>query len=96
MKKLVEAYDPVEIYLFGSYVWGHPDDESDLDLLIVVNELTGSRYKMMVRGHKALIDEFISKDIIVYTKQEFDSRAQDPISCAFKIKSKGKRIYAKA
>ncbi len=24
------------IYLFGSYAWGNPDDESDLDLLVIM------------------------------------------------------------
>ena len=30
-KRLVQVYDPFEIYIFGSYVWGSPDEESDLD-----------------------------------------------------------------
>jgi predicted nucleotidyltransferase len=29
--RLVKAYDPVAIYLFCSYVWGTPNEESDVD-----------------------------------------------------------------
>jgi len=31
--RLVKTYDPISIYLFGSYAWGHPTEDSDLDLL---------------------------------------------------------------
>ena len=26
-QKLIECYDPLKIYIFGSYAWGHPDEE---------------------------------------------------------------------
>ena len=33
---IVETYQPEKIILFGSYANGNPTDDSDLDLLIVV------------------------------------------------------------
>jgi predicted nucleotidyltransferase len=44
-EKLVETYYPREIYLFGSYAWGKPSEESDLDLLIIVDELEQEPWK---------------------------------------------------
>ena len=38
VKRLVKAYDPLEIYLFGSYAWENPE-ESDLDLSVLKTEL---------------------------------------------------------
>jgi predicted nucleotidyltransferase len=35
--RLIKAYNPLEIYIFGSYAWGHPDDESDLGSLEFLN-----------------------------------------------------------
>ena len=34
---VVEATDPDRIILFGSYAYGTPNDESDLDLLVIKN-----------------------------------------------------------
>jgi Polymerase beta, Nucleotidyltransferase len=36
--RLIKTYNPIAIYLFGSHAWGKPDEESDLDLLIVVED----------------------------------------------------------
>lgn len=90
---LVKEYNPVEIYLFGSYAWGHPDDESDLDILVVVDQTTEDRYKMMVRGHHILANIRCPKDIVIQTKGEFDKWSQEVPRMSYKIKNKGKRIY---
>jgi len=95
-KRLIQAYGPLEIYLFGSYAWGSPDEESDLDLLIVVDELNDTRHKMKVAGHRALRNVDVSKDILVYTREEFEARAHDITTLGYKIKQEGKLIYAKA
>jgi predicted nucleotidyltransferase len=34
---LVEKYHPVKIILFGSYAYGIVDEDSDLDLLIIID-----------------------------------------------------------
>jgi len=36
--RLVKAYDPLAIYLFGSHAWGAPTKDSDLALLIIVEK----------------------------------------------------------
>lgn len=36
IKRLVNAYKPLKIYLYGDYAWGKPDEDSHLDILIVV------------------------------------------------------------
>ncbi len=94
--KLIKTYNPLEIYLFGSYAWGNPDEDSDLDLLIVLDHYTKDKYHELVDGHKALINTRVSKDLWVITKEEFDRDSQDKTSLYHKIKYKGKRIYAKA
>lgn len=35
LKKIVGAYQPEKIIVFGSYAYGNPDADSDLDLLII-------------------------------------------------------------
>ena len=33
--KIAREYKPEKIILFGSYAWGHPHEDSDLDFFIV-------------------------------------------------------------
>jgi predicted nucleotidyltransferase len=94
--RLVTLYKPVEIYLFGSYAWGHPNEESDLDLLVVLEKLDKDRYSILVDGHRALRDVEAPKDLLVLSKIEFEEYSEDPREIYYKIKRRGKRIYAKA
>lgn len=94
--RLVQAYDPFAIYIFGSYAWGHPDEESDLDLLIVVDELKKDRFKAMSEGYAALRGMPLFKDILVYSKNEFEQSALDTATLCNRIKREGKKIYARA
>lgn len=93
--RLIRTYDPVSIYLFGSYAWGSPTEDSDLDLLIVVEKSKEKPYERPVIGHRALRGLGISKDIIVYTKKEFDSKTGDVTTLGYKVKKNGKVLYAR-
>lgn len=95
-QRLIQTFNPLEIYLFGSYASGHPDEESDLDLCIVVDDLDQSHYDAAVEGHKVLMDMSIAKDIIVLTKDEFEQKASIVTNLFHEIKSSGKKIYARA
>lgn len=96
-KRLIKTYNPVEIYIFGSYSRGTAHEESDLDLLVIVDECDPKdRYKAMSEGHRALFGLNISKDIIVLSKSEFDIAAKNPQRIFFTIKREGKQIYARA
>jgi len=35
---LVIEFNPEKIYIFGSYAWGNPTEDSDLDIMIVVKK----------------------------------------------------------
>ena len=86
-ERLINVYQPIEIYLFGSYAWGHPDEESDVDLLIIVDDSDQKTYKRSIPGYQALSDLRISNDIIVYTKEEFDQRIKSVTTLGYKIKN---------
>ncbi len=68
---IVEGYDPMKIILFGSYAYGHPTKDSDLDLLIIKDgEASGIQRTRRVRN--ILKDFSIPIDVIVKSSQEFD------------------------
>lgn len=94
--KLVEAYHPQLIYLFGSYAWGSPTDESDLDLLVVVSRSTKKAYERPIKGYKALRGMTVSKDILVLTKKEFEERKDDTSTLCYKTVRDGKLLYQKS
>ena len=94
--KLVTTYDPIKIYLFGSYAWGSPTKESDLDLLVVVEDSKDISYRRPIAGRIVLADLMVPKDILVYTRDEFEKKSQDVTSLCHKIVHEGKQIYAKS
>jgi predicted nucleotidyltransferase len=68
---IVEGYEPMKIILFGSYAYGHPTKDSDLDLLIIKDgEASGIQRNRRVRN--ILKDFSIPIDVIVKSSQEFD------------------------
>ena len=95
IRRLVNVYNPLKIYLFGSYAWGSPTQDSDIDLLIVVEHSDEKNYKRSIPGSLSLYDLMIAKDILVYTKEEFERRSQNISSLMYKIKEEGKAIYAR-
>jgi uncharacterized protein len=94
--RLVKVYSPRAIYLFGSYAWGSPTDESDLDLLVVVDEADAKDFWRSSLGDEALVGLKIPRDILVYSKKEFDQLTNDTTSLCYKIKRDGKVLYASA
>lgn len=95
ISELIKAYQPESIYLFGSYAWGTPNDDSDLDLLIIVDHTDQDVYTRPIAGHHALWGLGIPKDLIVYTQKEFDQEASDVTTLCHKIEQTGIKVYAK-
>jgi predicted nucleotidyltransferase len=94
--RLVKTYNPVAIYLFGSYAWGKPTEDSDLDLLIVIDASNEKSYNRSRAGQRALFGLGISKDLVVYTKEEFEKTSKDITTLSYKIKKDGELLYARA
>lgn len=91
--KLVEAYQPVAVYLFGSYAWGTPNDDSDLDFMVVVDDEAILDKPKAKKGHIALRPINVSSDIMVIHKNMFEKASSHPSSLSFKVKSEGKLLF---
>jgi hypothetical protein len=96
IRRLVKAYNPVEIYMFGKYAWGTPDDDDDLNLLVVVESSNEKVYQRGDLAFDTLLSLRIPKTVVVFTKQEFDTFCQDKNSLTYEVKSRGKRVYARS
>lgn len=92
-ERLIYAYNPQALYLFGSYAWGTPDEHSDFDLLVVIDKSDEKPYKRVRKGIDALTGLRIAKDLLVYTTDEFEQLAGDISTLCYKIKKEGMKIY---
>ena len=68
-KKIVKEYKPEKIILFGSYAWGVPHEDSDVDLLIVKNTTRPPR-KRIEKIDRLFMRRDIPMDFLVYTPKE--------------------------
>ena len=67
--KIVEALMPLKpkkIILFGSYAYGNPDENSDLDICVIENNYK-DKFEEKKRIREALKNIRIAKDILVET-----------------------------
>ena len=68
--KIVEKFDPVKIILFGSFARGNSHKWSDLDIMVVFENVDDCSEKAVkIMNH--ISDIRFSKDIVVVTKKEF-------------------------
>lgn len=95
-QKLIEAYNPVAIYLFGSYAWGEPNENSDLDLIILIKDTDEKPQKRIKPAYVALRGLGIPKDILVYTVEEFEKNSVEPFNLLYKVKNEGVKLYEAA
>jgi predicted nucleotidyltransferase len=82
----------VALYIFGSYAWGLPTDESDIDVLVVVEESDRKPYQRAREGLRALRGLGLPKDIVVYTKKEFSTLSEEAGSLLQRVRKEGVRL----
>lgn len=92
-QRLVDQFQPEQIILFGSHVWGTPTSSSDLDVMVIVTQSDLSDYERAVQGHRCLGGLDIAKDVIVRTRAEFDFFQAVPASLEHKVAKQGKVLY---
>ena len=93
--RIVEGYDPEKIILFGSYAEGNPDDNSDVDLL-VVKETDKPRPERVVEARRFVYGASVPLDLIVYTPEEIESEKRNKLGFIFRVLNNGKTIYERS
>ena len=96
VRRLVKAYNPLEVYLYGSYAWGNPNEDDDLNLLLIIESSDKKVYKRGDKAFDTLLGLEIPTNVIVFTKQEFDTFSKDATSLTYEVKSRGKIVYARS
>lgn len=89
-RKIAERFHPHKIILFGSYAYGTPHNESDVDLLVVMPAY--DVVNMSIRITLAFDREF-SLDLIVRTPKQMERGLRDEDWFLREIVEKGKVVY---
>ncbi len=93
VERLVKALNPEKIYLYGSYAYGQPNKDSDIDLLIIVSESSLPVHKRAAQAYRSLRGLFIPADIKVVTHSEFEKYAKWFSSIERVVLEKGQLLY---
>jgi len=94
LHRLVQAFQPERIYLFGSKARSDAGPDSDYDLMIVVPDDVPPERRQSRRAYQALRGTRAAADILVWTREAFDSRLHLPSSLPATIVREGKLLYA--
>jgi len=93
VRVLADAAQPRSIVLFGSHARGEARADSDLDLLVVEDEVH-DRAGEMVRLRRALRPMRIPVDILVASVAEVECRRLQPGHVLYWAMQEGREVYA--
>ncbi len=54
LSRFIDLYNPKEIYLYGSYAWGSPTEDSDVDFCVILSDSDKSQADRIRDGLRAL------------------------------------------
>jgi predicted nucleotidyltransferase len=93
IQQLVKGFQPEQIILFGSHVYGQPDRDSDLDLMVIVPDSDQPPHRRAQKAYAWVGAIGFAKDLIVLTEEEFERQAGVATSLAHLVKEQGRVVY---
>lgn len=94
-QKIIQSFDPERIILFGSYAYGTPTEDSDIDLLVIMH--TQDRpSKRSAKITSVCRPRYVSMDIIVRTPEEITRRLEEFDPFLEEILTSGRVLYEAA
>jgi predicted nucleotidyltransferase len=91
-EKIVEAFHPRRVILFGSRARGDHHSDSDIDLFIEM-ESNEPRWKRRVEIGKLFLHRWWSMDIITYTPKEVEERKDSFATIVPRVLQEGRVLY---
>jgi uncharacterized protein len=89
-KKVGETFGPEKIILFGSYAYGQPHEDSDVDLLLIYADEKMPRQPLRVRS---TLHPGFPLDVIIRSESEIDRRLSFNDSFVSEMIERGKVLY---
>ena len=94
LRRLVPAYQPERVYLFGSRARGEAGPESDYDLLLVVPDDAPPERRRSRLAYEALRGTGVAADVLVCTRTWFDRRVDLRASLPGTVLREGRLLHA--
>src|SRR5947209_13067994 len=89
-RRVAERFQPDKIILFGSYAYGTPHEDSDVDILVIMPARNQGSKAGRIRWE---VPAPFAMDLIVRTPETLRWRLQEGDSFLREIVSKGKVLY---
>jgi predicted nucleotidyltransferase len=93
-RRLVKAYRPERIYLFGSMARDEAGPDSDYDLMLIVGDDAPSEVRQSKLAYQVLWGVGRAADVLVWTRGQFGSRLHIPASLPATVMREGKLLHA--
>jgi predicted nucleotidyltransferase len=94
VRRLIEAYQPERIYLFGSRARGDVGADSDYDLMVIVPDDAPPQRHRSRLAYQVLRGTGRAADVVVCTRTFFDRRVHVRTSLPATIASEGRLLHA--
>src|SRR5438552_2928470 len=91
-RQVAERFEPEKIILFGSYAYGTPHADSDVDILVVMPARNELDQAMRLR---LTVDYSFPLDLLVRTPKNLARRLSEGDSFLSEVVAKGKVLYEK-
>jgi predicted nucleotidyltransferase len=94
VRRLVEAYHPQRIYLFGSVARGDAGPDSDYDIMVVAPDDAPPELRRSRAAYLALWGAGVASDVLVWTASQFDGRLHLAASLPATVIREGRLLHA--
>ncbi|NPV09094.1 MAG: nucleotidyltransferase domain-containing protein [Anaerolineae bacterium] len=94
VRRLVEAYRPDRVYLFGSRARGDSGPDSDYDVLVVVPDDAPPERGRSRLAYQVLWDVGVAADVLVWTRSALESRLHLRASLPAAVAKEGSVLYS--
>ena len=94
LDRVVQAFKPEAVYLFGSRAEHRATRDSDWDLLVVVPDETPVEKLNVVAGYNAIRGSGIAADIVPTRKSRFEALKDQVGSLSYIASHRGRLVYS--
>ena len=91
--RLAAEFQPEEIYLFGSHAWGTPNEDSDVDLMVIVPDSGERPIRRDQRAQSCLGRLALAADVLVRTRGEVNRYKHLRASLFHQVLNQGRKLY---